>query len=152
MYITTYITCTFQCTPQCMYFEMYITCTTNHVRWDVHPMYIACVQKCTICLQILVVGLEDTFALFARVREIPSVEPVINVRFRGVVFGCRGWGGIRSESCLFGWILRRRRAKCRQRCFVVVGSRSRLDPRLPLSWSLPLPFPFPFPFHLSLPT
>ena len=60
----------------------------------------------------LVVGLEDTFTLVARVREIPSVEPAITVRFGGVVFGCHGWGGIRSESCLFGWVLRRSRAKC----------------------------------------
>ena len=59
----------------------------------------------------LVVGLEDTFTLVARVREIPSVEPAIAVRFGGVVFGCHGWGGIRSESCLFGWLLRRRRIK-----------------------------------------
>ena len=60
----------------------------------------------------LVVGLEDTFTRVARVREIPSVEPAITVRFGGVVFGCHGWGGIRSESCLFGWLLRRSRAKC----------------------------------------
>ena len=54
----------------------------------------------------LVVGLEDTFTRVARVREIPSVEPAITVKFGGVVFGCHGWGGIRSESCLFGWLLR----------------------------------------------
>ena len=59
----------------------------------------------------LVVGLEDTFTRGARVREILSVEPAIAERFGGVVFGCQGRGGIRSESCLFGW-LRRRRAKC----------------------------------------
>ena len=34
----------------------------------------------------LVVGLEDTFTRVARVREIPSVEPAITVRFGGVVF------------------------------------------------------------------
>ena len=60
----------------------------------------------------LVVGLEDAFARGARVRDIPSVEPAITERFGGVVFGCHGWGGIRSESCLFGWLLRRSRAKC----------------------------------------
>ena len=59
-----------------------------------------------------VTGLEDMFTLVARVREIPSVEPAITVRFGGVVFGCHGRGGIRSESCLFGWLLRRSRAKC----------------------------------------
>ena len=59
----------------------------------------------------LVVGLEDTFTRVARVREIPSVEPAITERFGGVVFGCHGWGGIRSELCLFGWLLRRRRTK-----------------------------------------
>ncbi len=59
----------------------------------------------------LVVGLEDTFTLGARGREIPSVEPAITIRFGGVVFGCHGRGGIRSESCLFGWLLRRRRGK-----------------------------------------
>ena len=59
----------------------------------------------------LVVGLEDAFTLVARVREIPSVEPAITIRFGGVVFGCHGRGGIRSESCLFGWLLRRRRGK-----------------------------------------
>ncbi len=60
----------------------------------------------------LVVGLEDTFTRVARVREIPSVEPAITERFGGVVFGCHGWGGSRSESCLFGWLLGRSRAKC----------------------------------------
>ena len=60
----------------------------------------------------LVVGLEDTFTRVARVREIPSVEPAVVVRFGGVVLGCHSWGGIRSESCLFGWWLRRGRAKC----------------------------------------
>ena len=60
----------------------------------------------------LVVGLEDTFTRVARVREIPSVEPAITERFGGVVFGCHGRSGIRSESCLFGWGLRRSRAKC----------------------------------------
>jgi hypothetical protein len=59
----------------------------------------------------LVVGLQDTFTLVARVREILSVEPAITVRFGGVMFGCHGRGGIRSESCLFGWLLRRRRTK-----------------------------------------
>ena len=54
----------------------------------------------------LVVGLEDTFTRVARVREIPSVEPAVAVRFGGVVLGCHSWGGIRSESCLFGWLLR----------------------------------------------
>ena len=49
----------------------------------------------------LVVGLEDTFTRVARVREIPSVEPAVAVRFGGVVLGCHSWGGIRSESCLF---------------------------------------------------
>ena len=60
----------------------------------------------------LVVGLEDTFTRVARVREIPSVKPAITERFGGVVFGCHGGGGIRSESCLFGWFLRRSWAKC----------------------------------------
>ena len=60
----------------------------------------------------LVVGLEDTFTRGARVREISSVEPAITERFGGVVFGCQGRGGIRSESCLFGWLSRRSRAKC----------------------------------------
>ena len=60
----------------------------------------------------LVVGLEDTFTRSSRVREIPSVEPAITERFGGVVFGCHGRSGIRSESCLFGWWLRRSRAKC----------------------------------------
>ena len=60
----------------------------------------------------LVVGLEDTFTRGARVREIPSVEPAITERFGGVVFGCHGWGGVRSESCLFVWLLGRSRAKC----------------------------------------
>ncbi len=60
----------------------------------------------------LVVGLEDTFTHGARVREIPSVEPAITERFGGVVFGCRGWGGIRSESCLFVCLLGRSSAKC----------------------------------------
>ena len=60
----------------------------------------------------LVVGLEDTFTRVARVREIPSVKPAITERLGGVVFGCHDGGGIRSESCLFGWWLRRSRAKC----------------------------------------
>ena len=59
----------------------------------------------------LVVGLEDTFTRVSRVRKIPSVEPAITVRFGGVVFGCDSRGGIRSKSCLFGWLLRRRRTK-----------------------------------------
>ena len=59
----------------------------------------------------LVVGLEDAFARGARVREIPSVEPAITERFGGVVFRCHGRSGIRSESCLFGRWLRRRRAE-----------------------------------------
>ena len=60
----------------------------------------------------LVVGFEDAFARGARVREIPSVEPAITERFGGVVFGCHGRSGIRGESCLFGWWLRRGRTKC----------------------------------------
>ena len=59
----------------------------------------------------LVVGFEDAFARGARVREVPSVEPAITERFGGVVFGCHGRSGIRSESCLSGWWLRRSRAK-----------------------------------------
>ena len=60
----------------------------------------------------LVVGLEDTFTRVARLREISSMKPAITERFGGVVFGCHGGGGIRSESCLFGWLSRQSRAKC----------------------------------------
>ncbi len=77
MHITTYMTCTLQCIPQCMYFEMYITGQTNHVRWDLHPMYIACVQKCTKSVQIHVPSKGATYhhLLSLRCRDAGGLSP-----------------------------------------------------------------------------
>ena len=49
----------------------------------------------------LIAGLRDAFALSASMREIPSVEPAVEVRSVWVVFGCPGRDRVGGESWVF---------------------------------------------------
>ena len=51
---TMYIKCTVKCSPQCSTTSnVHCACTTNHVQWHLHPMYITCSKNVGFVLQIL---------------------------------------------------------------------------------------------------
>ncbi len=55
----------------------------------------------------LIAGFENAFATAATVREVPSVEPAVDIRFLGLVLCRQDRCSLRCEASSFGGGIRR---------------------------------------------
>ena len=70
-----YIKCTVKCSPQCSTTSnVHCACTTNHVQWHLHPMYITCSKNVGFVLQIWFHWLDNAFGILAGRLPISVVD------------------------------------------------------------------------------